>query len=186
LDEINKNIKLYNTYFEKDQDAEFEKLKKNQEKIDNIRAKLKAGVGCSVKIAGIRRMKQTYYEWTIIESNEKEEKVNLWLVWVENCQKVIVNHDTKVLKRGIIVWDWGHDTEIQKKLVNSSIKYPENLYENHLRKCTSLNVELKKYEKNKSYFPFNIGFTSNRNNSRMQSRGGNDDNNNDDNNNKDE
>jgi hypothetical protein len=62
LDEINKNIKLYNTYFEKDQDAEFEKLKKNQEKVDNIRAKLKAGVGCSVKIAGIRRMKQTYYE----------------------------------------------------------------------------------------------------------------------------
>ena len=62
LDKINKNIRLYNTYFEKDQDAEFEKLRKNQEDVDNIRAGLQAGVGCSVKIAGIRRMEQTYYE----------------------------------------------------------------------------------------------------------------------------
>jgi hypothetical protein len=62
LDKIYKNIKLYNTYFDKNQDAEYEKLKKNQEDVDNIRAGLQAGVGCSVRIAGIRRMKQTYYE----------------------------------------------------------------------------------------------------------------------------
>jgi hypothetical protein len=62
LDKIYKNIKLYNTYFDKNQDDEYEKLKKNQEDVDNIRAGLQAGVGCSVRIAGIRRMKQTYYE----------------------------------------------------------------------------------------------------------------------------
>ena len=153
LDKISKSTKLYNTYFDKDQDAEFEKLKKNQEDVDNIRAGLQAGVGCSVKIAGIRRMEQTYYEWTIIEFNDIEEKVNLWLVWVENCQKMKVNHDTKVLKRGIIVWDWGHNTKIQKKLVNSSITYSENLaYQHHLLKCKFLNVKLKK---NKSNFTFN-------------------------------
>jgi hypothetical protein len=84
LDKISKNAKVYNTYFDKNQDAEYERLQQNKEdndsagalkssmtfnvnsvsvdNIDNIRAKLQAGVGCSVRISGLRRMKQTYYE----------------------------------------------------------------------------------------------------------------------------
>jgi hypothetical protein len=77
LDKISKNTNIYNTYFGKELEYENEKLHKEaeddvnlgankllstKEYTDKIIDKLKTGVGCSVRISGLRRMEQWYYE----------------------------------------------------------------------------------------------------------------------------
>jgi hypothetical protein len=105
LDKISKNTKIYNTYFDKELEYEYEyeneKLHKEAEEdyndslddgtprtckfigtkeyTDKIRDKLKTGVGCSVTISGLRRMKQWYYEYDLSDDDDDDDEkiVNL-------------------------------------------------------------------------------------------------------------
>jgi hypothetical protein len=70
LNKISKRTKSYNTYFDKDKESEYE-LQQNKKNNDNFEDLclidinedgLKNRVGCSVRVSGLRRMKQTYYE----------------------------------------------------------------------------------------------------------------------------
>jgi hypothetical protein len=155
MDKISKNIKIYNTFFDKNKESENEKQhKEDNENLGDpkssmtsnaysgkicTRGEIKNGlldnVGCSVTISGLRRMKQTYYQVTTYEGI----KVNLWLVWVENWQKNKINKSTKVLKRGCIVCDWGRNTRIRKG-VNYS-KKPAYLHK--FLKCQFHDVKVK-------------------------------------------
>jgi hypothetical protein len=169
LDKISKNTNIYNTYFGKELEYENEKLHKEaeddvnlgankllstKEYTDKIIDKLKTGVGCSVRISGLRRMEQWYYEWKSSDNDDiKKNIVNLWLVWAKEWQLESVEQDSKVLRKGYIVCYWGHYTRIQNRLIIPGVTYSKKLVRNDsIKMCKFHDV---KVEMDKSKFEFN-------------------------------